>query len=136
MEASNECSICRFVLRPTEENRTICLSCTTRLLNMRANRDLDEQRRLTIREPLIEQSAVGSQPSEDVDSHILARGRSVDNILHGLPFGDQASPTRGITLNTALDRPERFVLARGVGNPNEETNALYGELQQSRSSTE
>lgn len=80
--------------------------------------------------------AVESQPSDDVDSHIPARGRSVDNFLHGLPFGDQASPTRGITLNTALDRPERFVLARGVGNPNEGTNALYDELQQSRSSTE
>lgn len=78
---------------------------------------------------------MGSQPSEDVDSPIPARGRSVDNILHGLPFGNQASSTQGI-LNTALDRPERFVLARGVGNPNEETNALYEELPQSRSSTE
>ena len=36
MEASNECFICRSVLTPTEENRTICLSCTTRL-NMREN---------------------------------------------------------------------------------------------------
>ena len=79
---------------------------------------------------------MGSQPCEDVDSHIPARGRSVDNILRGLPFGNQGSSTRGITLNTALDRPERFVLARGVGNPNEESNALYEELQQSRNSTE
>lgn len=79
---------------------------------------------------------MGSQPSEDVDSRIPARVRSVDNILHGLPFGNQASSTRGIPLNTALDRPERFVLARGVGNPNEESNVLYEELQQSRSSTE
>ena len=79
---------------------------------------------------------MGSQPSEDVDSHIPARVRSVNNILHGLLFGNQASSTQGITLNTALDRPERFVLARGVGNPNEGTNALYDELQQSRSSTE
>ena len=36
MEASNECFICHFVLTPTQENRTICLSCTTRLY-MREN---------------------------------------------------------------------------------------------------
>ena len=70
------------------------------------------------------------QPSEDVDSHIPARDRSVDSILQGLLFGDQASFARETTLNEALDRPKLSVPIQEMGYPNEETNQSHEEPQQ------
>ena len=57
MEASNECSICRFVLTPTEENRTICLSCTTRLY-MRENMRYD----ISVLENFFSSTRIGTLP--------------------------------------------------------------------------
>ena len=57
MEASNECFICRFVLTPTEENRTICLSCTTRLY-MRENMRYD----ISVLENFFSSSRIGTLP--------------------------------------------------------------------------
>ena len=73
---------------------------------------------------------MGRQPSEDVDSHIPARDRSVDSILQGLLIGDQVSSTRGATLNEALDRPEPSVPIQEMGYPNEETRQAHEEPQQ------
>ena len=72
---------------------------------------------------------MGRQPSEDEDSHIPARDRSVDSILQGLLFGDQVSSARGTTLNKALDRPEVSVPIQEMGYPNEETNQSHEEPQ-------
>ena len=79
---------------------------------------------------------MGSQTSEDVEIQIPARDPSVDNILRGLSFGEQVSSTRGITLNAAFRLPETLVPTRQVVSRNGETNPLYEELQQSRSSNE
>ena len=73
---------------------------------------------------------MGRQPSEDVDSYIPARDRSVDSILQGLLFGDQASFARETTLNEALDRPKLSVPIEEMGYPNEETNQSHEESQQ------
>ena len=78
---------------------------------------------------------MGSQTSEDVEIQIPARDPSVDNILRGLSFGEQVSSTP-ITLNAAFRLPETLVPTRQVGSRNGETNPLYEELQQSRSSNE
>ena len=58
MEASNECFICRFVLTPTEENRTICLSCTTRLY-MRENIRYDH---VSVLDNFFSSSRIGTLP--------------------------------------------------------------------------
>ena len=58
MEAGNECFICRFVLRPTEENRTICLSCTTRLY-MRENMRYDH---VSVLDNFFSSSRIGTLP--------------------------------------------------------------------------
>ena len=79
---------------------------------------------------------MGRQPSEDVDSHIPARDRSVDSILQGLLFGDQVSSERGTTLNEALDRPEPSVPIQEMGYPNEEIRQSHEEPQQLLSPTE
>ena len=79
---------------------------------------------------------MGRHISEDVDSHIPARDRSVDSILQGLLFGDQASFARETTLNEALDRPEPSVPIQEMGYPNEETNQSHEEPQQLLSSNE
>ena len=79
---------------------------------------------------------MGRQPSEDVDSHIPARDRSVDSILQGLLFGDQVSSELGTTLNEALDRPEESVPIQEMGYPNEETRQSHEEPQQLLSPTE
>ena len=73
---------------------------------------------------------MGRQPSEDVDSHIPARDRSVDSIPQGLLFGDQVFYERGTTLNEALDRPEVSVPIQEMGYPNEETRQSHEEPQQ------
>ena len=77
---------------------------------------------------------MGRHISEDVDSHIPARDRSVDSILQGLLFGDQASQcTRDsgeTTLNETLDRPELYVPIQEMGYPNGETNQSHEEPQQ------
>ena len=79
---------------------------------------------------------MGRQPSEDVDSHIPARDRSVDSILQGLLFGDQVSSERGTTLNETLDRPEVSVPIQEMGYHNEETRQSHEEPQQLLSPTE
>ena len=79
---------------------------------------------------------MGRQPSEDVDSHIPARDRSVDSILQGLLIGDQVSSARGATLNEALDRPEPSVPIQEMGYPNEEIRQSHEEPQQLLSPTE
>ena len=73
---------------------------------------------------------MGCQPSEDVDSHIPARDRSVDSILQGLLFGDQVSSERGTTLNEALDRPEVSVPIQEMRYANEETNQSHEKPRQ------
>ena len=72
---------------------------------------------------------MGRHISEDVDSHIPARDRSVDNILQGLLFGDQASFARETTRNEALDRHKLSVPIQEMGYPNEETNQSHEEPQ-------
>lgn len=80
--------------------------------------------------------AVGRHTTEDVDSHIPARDRSVDSILQGLLFGDQASFARETTLNESFDRPELSVPIQEMDYPNEETNQSHEEPQQLLNLTE
>ena len=79
---------------------------------------------------LIAIQAVGRQPLEDVNSHIPARDRSMDNILQVLLFEDQASFARGTALNEARDRPEVSVPIQETGYHNEETNQSHDGPQQ------